>query len=321
MLEIIVPMMCLLVSILVMTSDTMRIEVLLSLAIRGRFLNIRQDNSENEGNRRFGRKSKKEREIEKVQEWSRERGIKEVEITSFDGLNLKADYIEVPDANRTVILFHGWRGCWMKDFADISKWLYAQKSNLLLVNQRAHGKSEGKYIGFGVLERKDCLSWIHYADQLSDKKLPIYLLGISMGASTVLMSTGEKLPETVKGVIADCGFTTPYDMVFRAGKKMLHIGQTTMDRVNQLCKKKANYDFSECSTLETVAECQIPILFVHGKDDRFVPCEMTIENYERCNGRKRLLLIDHADHEEAFKTDKEKYVRNIVDFFHWQVVA
>lgn len=250
--------------------------------------------------------------------WLKVQKLKRVEIRSLEGFRLTGYFLIHPDAERIVLMFHGWRGSWEEDCAALGKGLYEEKSSILLVNQRAHKSSGGVYIGFGVRERHDCLAWLKYLTE-NTRELPIYLSGVSMGAATVLMASGLDLPERVKGIIADCGFTSPYEMVCIFAKKYLKIkGNFMAEAVNELCRKKAGYDLKEYSTLEAVKMCRIPVFFAHGTGDAFVPCEMTVRNYEACVSDKRLFLVEGAAHTKSYLTDSEKYMEALTEFFHWR---
>jgi hypothetical protein len=251
--------------------------------------------------------------------WLHTMPLRKVEIKGNDGILLEGHLLEHPSPKRIVIMFHGWRGSWDKDGDLLAKGLYGKKSTILLVEQRAHGESGGKYIGFGVLERYDCLRWIEYVNARTNN-IPIYLAGVSMGASTVLMAAGMELPKRVKGIIADCGFTTPYDMVMLAAKKFINIKSNLVkivDSVNELIKRKAGYDLKECSTIEAVKKCKIPIFFAHGTGDDFVPYKMTVLNYINCHSRKKLFVGKGAAHTECFKSEPERYMNELSLFFQW----
>lgn len=266
---------------------------------------------------------KKNRKMEKRNrepvKWLRSQSLKTVEIRSREGLKLTGHFLEHPNAERIVLMFHGWRSSCERDGAALAKGLYEKGSSILMADQRAHKVSSGKYIGLGILERYDCLGWLEYLTENTDT-LPVYLAGVSMGASTVLMASGMELPERVKGVIADCGFTSPYEMVSLFAKKFLKMkGNTMVDAVNGLCMKKAGYDLKEYSTLEAMKKCCIPVFFVHGTEDDFVPCEMTMQNYEACISDKRLLMIEGAAHTRSYLSDPGKYMEGLTDFFHWKM--
>lgn len=266
-------------------------------------------------------KGKENPEVLHQIQWIHEQKLKKVTIQSRDGFHIAGHYLEHPRAERVVIMFHGWRGGWDKDNAALAHGLYEKNCSVLLVEQRAHGESGGEYIGFGVRERYDCLQWIRYIREKC-KDMPIYLSGVSMGASTVLMTAGGELPPQVKGIIADCGFTSPYEMVKIFGQKFMHMKETkiekTVDTVNMLCRKKAGYDLREYSTIEAMEHCKVPVFFVHGTADGFVPYEMSVKNYEACRGRKRFLTIEGAAHTKSYLTQPETYMQALTDFFCWR---
>ena len=249
--------------------------------------------------------------------WLHAQELKTVEIESWDGYTLTGHYLEHPEAERVILIFHGWRGAWDRDGDALAEGLYGKKCSILLVSQRAHEESEGQYIGFGVLERYDCMNWLQYLEK-NVPNLPVYLAGVSMGASTVLMAAGLKLPERVKGVIADCGFTSPYDMVKIFAKNFMGMKELSMvDEVNRLCRRKAGYDLKEYSTLEAMKCCRIPVFFVHGTGDGFVPYEMTVKNYKACSSDKWLYTVEGAGHAKSYLTDPDKYIEELVVFFRW----
>ncbi len=241
----------------------------------------------------------------------------DVAITAKDGVTLTGHYFEHPKAKRIVLMFHGWRGSWDGDFGAFGKALYERGSSLLVVEQRAHGTSGGKYIGFGIKERYDCKKWTEYVvGEHGDRHLPIYLAGVSMGAATVLMATELHLPTQVKGIIADCGFTTPYEMVKIFARKVMRIEESViLEGINRVCKRVAGYSFKEGSTLSAMRKCKIPVFFVHGTRDNFVPAEMTKRNYEACGAKKHLLFVEGADHVQSFLVNPKLYLRELDEFF------
>lgn len=264
-----------------------------------------------------GAKNPAEENVGKEDYWLHGQNIEKVRIRSRDNYVLTGHYLEHPKAERIVLMFHGWRGRWDTDGDAMAKGLYGKKCSILLVDQRAHEMSGGPYIGFGVLERYDCLDWIEYAKQRIHS-LPIYLSGVSMGASTVLMASGMTLPNRVKGVIADCGFTSPYEMVKIFAKKFMKMKNLSMvDDVNQLCRKKAGYDLKEYSTLEAMKSCRVPVFFAHGTKDNFVPMEMSLENYKACGSRKTLYIAEGAAHTGSYSADPERYLKEVSHFFQW----
>lgn len=213
-----------------------------------------------------------------------------------------------------LILFHGYRSIAETDFGPVMAFYYSLGYELILVDQRAHGKSSGIWIGFGVLERYDCLAWIRYLNE-EYGSLPTYLSGISMGCATVLMTLGFRLPENVKGVIADCGFTSPKEIIRQVIRQRLHLpGFLLVPCLSLFSKIFAGYYFGEYSTLEALKENQIPILFIHGKEDRFVPPEMTLRNFEACRAEKQLLMVEGASHGTAYLQDRPGVERAVAAF-------
>lgn len=261
------------------------------------------------------------REAGEYGEWLHAQDPEVIQIKSHDGFTLTGHYLPAEEPRRTLLMVHGYRSGWVRDFAAMAQKLREYGCNLLLIEQRAHGLSEGKYIGFGVLERYDCLDWIHYLTHNQTNPLPIYLTGLSMGASTVLMTTAMELPQEVKGVIADCGFTSPYDIISKVARTSLRVGARTVNRVNRMCRQKAGFSLNETSTLEAMEVCRVPVLFVHGTADSLVPMKMTLQNYQACRAPKELLLVEGAEHCNSFLQDTERYVNTIRRFFDWDLTG
>ncbi len=255
--------------------------------------------------------------IDRGRKWLHASETEKVVMISDDGLRLIGHYFAAEGSDRTMILCHGWRGAWDQDFAPTSRWLYAQGWNLLIIEERGQGLSEGKYITLGIREKRDIVGW---AKWLNKTKHPqrIWLSGLSMGASAVLMAGGEKdLPDNVCGIIADCGFTEPMKMFMSAGKQM--IGKFTDPIIRVLCRmarRKIKIDPEHSTTIDAVKRTNIPVMFIHGQADSFVACEMTVENYKACSSpKKKLFLVEGADHCMSYFVDPERYKRKILEFF------
>lgn len=260
------------------------------------------------------------RQIQEDGEWLESLPREDLEIISQDGLKLVGHYIHTDrEPKRLIVLFHGWHGSWTGDFGSVSRWLREIDCDLLLVEQRGQGESEGKYMGFGVLERRDMTEWLRYLEKVCHITLPVYLVGVSMGAATVLMAAADPMPDFVKGILADCGFTSPYEMLYEVGKKSLHMREhPAMDYLNLLVKLCAHFSLKEYSTLEAVKKAKLPIFFVHGTADDFVPCRMTRAAYEACVSPKELLLAEGAGHVRSFFYANEEYRRRVESFFGWK---
>lgn len=236
-----------------------------------------------------------------------------VDTVSFDGLRLFARYYD-NKSDKTVIFFHGYRSSPVRDFSCAVKMYLDRGFNVLLCDQRSHGRSEGKIISFGVKESHDVLTWIEVAAERFGAERVI-LSGMSMGASTVLLACEHGLPETVKGIIADCGFTKPADIINRVAKKNFKINaKPFLPLLNIYCKIFGKFSIFKADTVKAIKNCNIPILFIHGNDDNFVPCEMTKETFESANFESRLVLIDGAGHGLSFLVDRTRVEKELFEF-------
>ena len=245
-------------------------------------------------------------------DWMLSQELEHVTIKAHDNITLHADYLPADpenSTNRIAICFHGYTSCGFNDCSSISHFLHSLGFDCLIVDNRAHGKSEGDYVGFGILDRYDCLSWINYVNERFDGKKNILLFGVSMGASTVLMAAGLKdFPENVRAIIADCAFTSPYEVFAHVLKKDYKLPEFPIMQINDMiCRKKAGYGFKDCSTLDAVKHTSVPILFVHGKNDNFVPTRMSEQNFEACVSPKELLLVENAGHAASYYENRELY--------------
>lgn len=263
-----------------------------------------------------------QQKIRQKQEWILAQNPEEITIRGYHDTKLTGHYLKAEKEERILLAFHGWRSNWRKDFALCVPRFLEQNCSVILVEQRAHGRSGGRHIGFGILERHDCKKWTEYLLDRFGADLPVYLYGVSMGASTVLMASSLDLPGNVKGIIADCGFTKPYQMVLRFARKILKMGEyPNVPVVNKLCHFTAGYDFKEYSTLDAMKVCKIPVLFIHGTKDNFVPYYMTLENFNQCHCRKELFLVEGADHCRSFYVAPEEYMLKIEQFFGWNAYS
>ncbi len=239
----------------------------------------------------------------------------QVEITAPDGVKLKGHLLTAADPKRIIIAVHGWRGSWSRDFGIVSDF-FKKNSTVLYVEQRAQQGSEGDYITFGICERYDIIEWIKWVVKRFSHDLPIYLLGVSMGASTVLMSSQLGLDGAVHGIIADSGFTAPEHIWSHVVRHNLHLPYWLYRRsASAECKRRTGHTPQECSTLDALKSCTTPVLFVHGTDDSFVPVEMTYENYKACRSPKRLFVVPGANHGMSYFVDKAGYESEVERFF------
>ena len=184
-------------------------------------------------------------------------------LPSYDGLRLHGRLLQQPGAKGTILLFHGYRSSWVIDFSIVLPYYFTLGYNLLAVDERAHGESEGMYITFGVRERHDVATWAAYAAMHFGPAHPLILDGLSMGAATVLMASELELPASVT---------------------------------------------------EAVAHTKLPVLFIHGTGDQFVPCSMSQAAYDACTGEKRLILVEGAGHGQSYLVDRPRVQAAIREF-------
>lgn len=251
--------------------------------------------------------------------WLKDRGCQDVFINADDGIRLHGLWVSAPNAKGTVILFHGYRSTYLVDSSMALEFYFSAGYNLLIPDQRAHGKSEGKYITFGVKESRDALCWIGFHNRTFGE-VPVVLSGLSMGASTVLYVADQKLPDNVKGIIADCGFTSPKAILSEVYRKVIHLPpMLTMWAVDLFAKAFADFSITEKDTRITLASSHVPVLMIHGSKDDFVPCRMAHEGYCACTGKKKLLIVDGADHGVSFIKDRDGYTGAVVTFLEENV--
>ena len=238
-----------------------------------------------------------------------------VKIQSRDGTHLVGHWMGVANPKRVIIAMHGWRSVWHRDFGVIADFFAKNDCSVLYTEQRGQGGSGGEYMGFGLMERHDCLDWINWVNKKTGKKLPVYLCGISMGASTVLMAAGLDLPDNVRGIIADCGYTSPLD-IWKHVAKQAHISYGICGRpAGRLAKKRLRMAMDEETCPQALSRSKTPVLFVHGTDDKFVPIEMTYENYKACAAPRRLFIVPGADHGMSYLTDTPGYENALQSFW------
>ncbi len=259
-------------------------------------------------------------QVNAAQEKLKNGDCQQVEITSHDGLRLVGHWHCPEHPKRVIVAMHGWRSSWTKDFGLISDFWHRSDCAVLYAEQRGQGQSEGEYMTFGLLERYDCLDWIHWVNGQTGGKLPVYLGGVSMGATTVLMTAGLELPENVRGIAADCGFTSPQEIWKHVSSNNLHISYSGIRSAmaDEIAREKISLGADDYSTVEAMEHCKVPVLFIHGSDDHFVPIEMTYRNYKACAGERRLLVVPGAEHGMSYLMNKDAYeaaVRDMWDEF------
>ena len=255
---------------------------------------------------------------EKMETWIRETRAmphRDVQITSFDGLKLRGKFYEYAPGAPVEIMFHGYRGNAERDMSGGVKRCFKVRRSALVVEQRCSRGSEGNTITFGIYEHRDCLKWVDFLIDDQGPDCRIILTGISMGAATVMMAAGEKLPPNVVGILADCGYTSAKEIMFEVMRKMKLPPKLCYPFVKLGAKLFGGFDPDENSPLEAMARCSVPVIFFHGETDDFVPCYMSRKNFEACSARKKLVTIPGAGHGLCYAVEPERYLKELYDFF------
>ncbi len=242
----------------------------------------------------------------------------EAVIESFDHLKLHGFYFPPEEAEghkRLVLCFHGYTGEGLSNFQGFSEYYFRQGFGMLIPDARAHGASEGEHVGFGCPDRKDALKWMEWAVAKAGADVEILLHGVSMGAATVLMASSMELPPQVKGIISDCGFTSAKEVFTHVLKHMYHLPAfPIIPAADFLNRKWAGYGMDECNARREVQKAKIPILFIHGSKDTFVPFSMCEELYRNCASEKRKLVVEGAAHAESYYMDMKAYEQAMTEF-------
>ncbi len=238
----------------------------------------------------------------------------DIRIQSFDGLTLQGRYYEYTPGAPIELMMHGYRGDAERDLCGGAQRCFLLKRSALIIDQRACGKSGGNVISFGVNEHRDCLSWTHYLINRFGPDVQIILTGISMGAATVMMAGGTVLPPQVKGIIADCGYTSAKDIIQKVIKTDMKLPpRLAYPFVKLGAKLYGGFDLEEFSPIEAMKKCRVPVFFIHGEADDFVPCQMSIDNAGACAAPHKLFTVPNAGHGMSYMLDPEGYRRAIAE--------
>lgn len=235
-----------------------------------------------------------------------------INITNREGKLLAGRYYHNRDNAPVAIIFHGYKGRALSDPAGGYKIFCDMGINVLLPDHRAHGESYGRTITFGIKERFDCLDWIGYLCERFNSP-DILLVGVSMGAATVLMASGEALPDNVKCVIADCGYSSPEKIIRKVIAVDMKLPQRILFPFVRLAGRLyGGFDVCSYDAVRAVKETKLPILLIHGEADDFVPCQMANEIAQA--GNCRLFTVPDATHGMSYIYDTEKYTETVLGF-------
>ncbi len=240
---------------------------------------------------------------------------REVSIKGHDGTPLTGYLVNGDNSSRTIVCVHGYHSGPVHDFGAATENLL-KLGDLLLIDQRAHGKSGGRYITFGVLESHDCKAWAQWLLEEKGAEHPVYFDGVSMGATSVLLASGLELPSNVKGIIADCGFSSPKDILEDVTFKVTRVNPAVIIKSTDIfCRLFAGFSLFEASTTKAMKTNKLPILFAHGTGDNLVPHRMTQSAFDACTAPKFLVLAENAEHGMSYLIDYESYSKAIADLF------
>ena len=240
-------------------------------------------------------------------------------IKAEDGIKLYGRFYHMHDNAPVILFFHGYRSSSIRDGNGIWEFCKKHGYNIMMIDQRAHGKSEGRTMTFGIRERYDVLSWIEYTVERLGRKTQIVLAGISMGASTVLMASNLNLPPNVKGIMADCPYSAPKDILNCVMTSLKLPAGILYQLVKLSARIYGGVNIEETSAKEAVSECSVPVLFIHGDDDRFVPCSMSQECYDACASEKKIVFVKDAGHGISYCVDGRLYEKEVLEFMEGAV--
>ena len=256
---------------------------------------------------------------EKISQWiveTRKLPREEMCVTSFDGLKLYGNYYEYAPGATIELMFHGYRSTAERDLSGGVQRCFKLGRSALIVDQRCCGRSEGNVITFGINEHRDCLTWLEHMRKRFGEDVKVILTGISMGAGTVMIAAGaEALPENVIGVLADCGYTSAKDIIKKVIRDMKLPADFAYPFVKLGARLYGHFDLDETSPVEALKNSKVPVIFIHGQADDFVPCYMSEECYRVCSGEKRLVTVPDAGHGLSYPTDPQGYLQALREFF------
>ena len=242
--------------------------------------------------------------------------LQRVKITSYDGLDLYADYID-RKSDKTVAFFHGYSASPLVNCGTHTEYFAERGYNVLLVFQRAHSVSGGENCTLGVLERHDVLSWVDWLDATGAKNVVLY--GISMGASTIEYAAPEIKSGKVRALVLDCGYTSPYIQIYRDCVRRRLPGRLILPILRIMFRSRFKEDL-KMDTADGIKNNKIPALFLHGKADKTVPYNDSQINYDACGSKKKLLLPDGLHHTLSFSTGSDEMRAEIFEFIEAQFI-
>lgn len=231
-----------------------------------------------------------------------------------DGLTLKARYLKAEKkTEKTVVVVHGY-GSASRYMGSYVKMFHDAGYNVLAPDNRSFGMSQGKYVGYGWLDRKDMLNWIKKVNNTNGSKSEIGLMGVSMGASTVMYTLGEH-PKNVKFAVADCGYATISGELNYQLKEMFNLPSFPLVQTASLYSMLfAKYNFYDANTKNTLKKSHVPLFVIQGSKDTYVPTKNARINYDNANSPKKLWIVKGAEHAGSYNKEPLQYKEKVVDF-------
>ncbi len=242
--------------------------------------------------------------------WLEDYGYEKHYIISDSGYKLTGYLLKAEGDSKTYLFgAHGYRSYGKKEFCGVAQYYIKKGINVFIPDHVASGESEGTHCTFGYHEVRDCMKWLSYMKDNFGEDISIILHGVSMGCATVTMMSGrEDLPDNVKAIVADCGFTTAKALFEYKLKDLGVPPYRLIEAVDRVHKRRHGFSFDDLKPVESVKNARVPMLFIHGADDKLVPCYMVKELYEACGSEcKDLLIVEGADHAQAYKADKAQF--------------
>lgn len=260
------------------------------------------------------------RHYPKMMEWTdRARALahRKVEIKTFDGLTLRGRYYEKSPDAPIEIMMHGYHGNLERDLSGGIFRALNLGHSVLVYDHRGSGMSDGHVLTFGINESRDCRRWIDYVLTEINPDADIILSGVSMGGATAMITSGyNDLPENIIGIIADCGYTSAKDIIKKVMREMKLPPDLLYPFIKLGARLFGHFNIDEFSPNEQVKKSKIATIFVHGDKDNFVPMEMSKKNYADCSAEvKKLYIVEGAEHGLAYIYAGDKYINVLRDFF------
>lgn len=255
--------------------------------------------------------------------WFAQQPLEYYSITNPKGFTLKAYLLRAKEpSNVYVFASHGYRCNGRAEFQVMAKFYHEKGCNVFMIDHQAAGESDGTYIGFGYHESRDGMLWLDFMKETFGQDIQIILHGISMGSATVMLMTGnENLPDNVKFTVADCGYTSAWDEFAHNYKNMHFPTFPVLNAANFFNKRISGFDLKDTNTKEAVRKAKIPMLFVHGAKDDFVPTSMGSQLYAYCGSEhKELFLAETAAHAESYPFHSEEYEARVSSYIEKYIV-